>query len=55
MTIESEYQAKYMVLAAWVSEKTGISEDAVNEIVNEMYAKHFKADLEEYCKRLYDE
>jgi len=55
MTIQGEYQAKYMVLTAWVSEKTGLSEDAVNEVVDEMYAKHFKQDLEEYCKKLYED
>ena len=55
MTIQGEYQAKYMVLTAWVSEKTGLSEDAVNKVVDEMYAKHFKQDLEEYCKKLYED
>jgi phosphoserine phosphatase len=55
MTIQGEYQAKYMVLTAWVSEKTGLSEDEVNEVVDEMYAKHFKQDLEEYCKKLYED
>jgi len=55
MTIQGEYQAKYMVLTAWVSEKTGLSEDAVNEVVDEMYAKHFKQDLEDYCKKLYED
>jgi len=55
MKIEGEYQAKYMVLVAWVAEKTGLTEDSVNEVVDEMYAKHFKNDLEEYCRRLYDE
>ena len=55
MTIQGEYQAKYMVLTAWVSEKTGLSEDAVNKVVDEMYAKHFKQDLEDYCKKLYED
>lgn len=55
MTIEGEYQAKYMVLIAWVAEKTGLSEDAISEVMDEMYAKNFKKDLEEYCRRLYDE
>jgi len=55
MTIQGEYQAKYMVLTAWVSEKTGLSEDAVNKVVDEMYAKHFKQDLEEYCNKLYED
>ena len=55
MKIEGEYQAKYMVLVAWVAEKTGLTEDAVSEVVDEMYVKHFKEDLEECCRRLYDE
>lgn len=55
MKIESEYQAKYMVLVAWVAQNTGLTEDVISEVVDEMYAKHFKEDLEEYCRRLYDE
>ena len=55
MKIEGEYQAKYMVLLSLVAKNTGLTEDSVNEVVDEMYAKHFKNDLEEYCRRLYDE
>jgi len=55
MKIEGEYQAKYMILVAWASDKSGLTEDVIQEVVDEMYAKHFKEDLEEYCRRLYDE
>jgi len=54
MTLDKEYQAKYMVLVAWVSTKMGLSEADIEVVINEAYAKHMKKELEDYCDRLFD-
>lgn len=54
MNKEQEYQAKYMVLVAWISEKTGLSEDSIEEVVNQAYDKNLRQDLEDYCNKLFD-
>jgi len=52
LPLTQEYQAKYMVLVAWVSDKTGLSEDAIEEVVSNSYDKHLRQDLEDYCDKV---
>lgn len=54
LPLTKEYQAKYMVLVAWVSDKTDLTEEQVDEIVNDSYNKNLRQDLEDYCDALFD-
>ena len=54
MTINDEYHAKYLVLVAWVAQKTGLSEEVIEDTINEAYDNNLKEDLEKYCSKLYD-
>jgi len=54
MELKDEHHAKYLVLVAWVSQKTGLSEEVIEEVVNEAYNKNLRDDLEEYCNKLFD-
>jgi len=54
MTINNEYHAKYLVLVAWVAQKTGLSEEVIEDTINTAYDNNMKEDLEEYCSKLYD-
>ena len=54
MTINDEYHAKYLVLVAWVAQKTGLSEEGIEDTINTAYDNNMKEDLEEYCDKLYD-
>ena len=54
MTINDEYHAKYLVLVAWVAQKTGLSEEVIEDTINEAYDNNMKEDLEKYCDKLYD-
>jgi len=54
MTINDEYHAKYLVLVAWVAQKTGLSEEVIEDTINTAYDNNMKEDLEEYCAKLYD-
>jgi len=54
LTKEEEYHAKYITLASWAADRTGLTSDEILEVVDEAYDKHMKPDLEEYCKKLYD-
>ncbi|MBT6196831.1 MAG: hypothetical protein HOI54_07415 [Candidatus Marinimicrobia bacterium] len=54
MTINDEYHAKYLVLVAWVAQKTGLSEEVIEDTINTAYDNNMKEDLEEYCSKLYD-
>jgi len=54
MNKNDEYHAKYLVLVAWVSEKTGLSESSIEEVVDQAYEEHMKQDLEDYCAKLFD-
>ncbi len=54
LPLNKEYQAKYMILVAWVADKSGLSEDAVEMVVDESYEKNLRKDLEDYCDKLYD-
>jgi len=54
MKLEQEYQAKYMVLVAWAADKSGLSEEVIEEVVNEAYDKNLRKDLEDYCDKLFD-
>jgi hypothetical protein len=54
MTINDEYHAKYLVLVAWVAQKTGLSEEVIEDTINTAYDNNMKEDLEEYCDKLYD-
>ena len=54
LPLTQEYQAKYMVLVAWTSDKTGLSEEAIDEAINSAYDKNLRKDLEDYCTKLYE-
>ena len=54
MKPEQEYRAKYMVLVAWAADKSGLSEDVIEEVVNQAYDKNLRKDLEDYCDKLFD-
>ena len=54
MKLEQEYQAKYMVLVAWAADKSGLSEEVIEEVVNEAYDKNLRKELEDYCDKLFD-
>jgi len=54
MTINDEYHAKYLVLVAWVAQKTGLSEEVIEDTINTAYDNNMKEDLEKYCSKLYD-
>ena len=54
MTINDEYHAKYLVLVAWVAQKTGLSEEVIEDTINTAYDNNMKEDLEEYCSKLYN-
>jgi hypothetical protein len=54
LTKDEEYRAKYMVLIAWAADKSGLSEEVIEEVVNEAYDKNLRKDLEDYCDKLFD-
>lgn len=54
MKLEQEYQAKYMVLVAWAADKSGLSEEVIEEVVNQAYDKNLRKELEDYCDKLFD-
>ena len=54
MNLEQEYRAKYMVLVAWAADKSGLSEEVIEDVVNEAYDKNLRKDLEDYCEKLFD-
>ena len=55
LTKEEEYHAKYITLASWASDRTGLSSEVILDIVDKAWEKHMKQDLEDYCAKLYDE
>ncbi len=55
LTKEEEYHAKYITLASWAADRTGLSSDVIQEIVDTAWEKNMKQDLEDYCTKLYDE
>ena len=54
MNLEQEYRAKYLVLVAWAADKSGLSEEVIEDIINEAYDKNLRKDLEDYCDKLFD-
>ena len=54
MNLEQEYKAKYLVLVAWAADKSGLSEEIIENIINEAYDKNLRKDLEDYCDKLFD-
>lgn len=54
MNLEQEYKAKYLVLVAWAADKSGLSEEVIEDIINEAYDKNLRKDLEDYCDKLFD-
>ena len=55
LTKEEEYHAKYITLASWASDRTGLSSEVIQDIVDKAWEKNMKQDLEDYCAKLYDE
>jgi hypothetical protein len=39
---------------AWVAQKTGLSEEVIEDTINTAYDNNMKEDLEKYCDKLYD-
>ncbi len=54
LPLTKEYQAKYMILIAWVAEKTSLSEEAIEMVIDDAYNKNLRQDLEDYCDKLFD-
>jgi len=54
LTKEEEYHAKYITLASWASDRTGLSSEVIQDIVDTAWDKNMKKDLEDYCDKLYD-
>ena len=54
LTKEEEYHAKYITLASWASDRTGLSSEVIQDIVDKAWEKNMKQDLEDYCEKLYE-
>ena len=54
LTKEEEYHAKYITLASWAYDRTGLSSEVIQDIVDTAWDKNMKKDLEDYCDKLYD-
>ena len=55
LPLAKEHQAKYLILSSWVADKTGLTEEVIESIVNDAYEKHLRKDLEDYCDKLLEE
>ncbi len=55
LTTEQEVTAKYIVLLEWAGKQLGEDPDVISKIIDDSFDKNMKGELEEYCRRLYDE
>jgi hypothetical protein len=49
-----EYQAKYLILVKWTADKTGLTEDEIDLVIDNAYNELWRKELEDYCEKLYD-